>query len=195
MNLVDFIKDKRKLRKILIAGSGAVGKTSLVKVLKTDASCLDDLEDEDLEYHRTLFMELEKIDAYEGTEGVFQFYDVAGQLTLPIHAFRDTTRLAFGNVDIVILMFSSDNLQTLLDIKQWFEMVTDYYDNNDTKNPSKLPTIVLVKNKIDLDCVYDDNLVEGIKKQEQVEEYFEISCLTGEGIDTLFQWVSKYCFD
>ena len=59
---LDQLKKKRRIRKILVAGSGAVGKTSLVRVLK-ERKTLNEILEEGLEYHRTLFIDLEVVSA------------------------------------------------------------------------------------------------------------------------------------
>ncbi|MHA2210952.1 MAG: hypothetical protein ACXABV_17495 [Candidatus Thorarchaeota archaeon] len=53
-------RKKLPIRKVLIAGSGAVGKTSLVKVMKHNLS-LSGIEDDTTQYHRTPFVELETV--------------------------------------------------------------------------------------------------------------------------------------
>jgi small GTP-binding protein len=188
-SLINYIKQKRKIRKILIAGSGATGKTSLVKVLKTGTS-LSNME-ANLEYHRTLYLQLEKIFAGKNG-GIFQLYDVAGQLDLPIHAFRDTAKLTFGNVDIVILVFANDNIQSLLDIERWLSLVDEYYK---TENATKKPPFVLINNKTDLEAAADNSLISSIvDQQNDIIKYFELSCLTGKGVYEFKTWIAEYFF-
>lgn len=189
MSLIKFIKQKRKIRKILIAGTGAVGKTSLLKVLKSKKS-LEKLDNKDLQYNRTLFMELEKINS-SNTNGIFQLYDVAGQLDLPFHAFRDTTRLTFGNVDLVLILFSNDNVQSLLEVETWLEKIKTYYELN---NKDDLPDCWLINNKTDLEASIDSFLVETVKNQDEISNYIEISCLTGNGIEKLNNLLDTHFF-
>jgi small GTP-binding protein len=170
-----------------LAGSGAVGKTSLLKVLKGNIplqSC-----DESLEYHRTLFLECEQLKT-EQYQGIFQVYDIAGQLDLPIHAIRDTPRTVLGKVDLVLLIFANNNVQTLLDIQEWFQLIKEYYE----KNNESYPSFILVNNKMDLDRTFDMELIETVKEQEDIKEYFEISCLNGEGISNLKKWLEESYF-
>lgn len=192
MGLVEYLKQKRVMRKILVAGSGAVGKTSLVKVLASNKS-LSELGNEYLEYHRTHFLEMETISADKisaNSKGTFYFYDVAGQIDLPIHALRDTASTVVGAVDLVLLVFSNDNAKSLLELSKWFSLI-----ENALKQARlvKEPTFVLIKNKIDLPSRLDDSLVEHLlAATPRIVKYFEVSCLTGQGLDDLKKWLLSF---
>ncbi|MFW9804696.1 MAG: hypothetical protein ACFFFC_18715, partial [Candidatus Thorarchaeota archaeon] len=54
------IKEKLAIRKVLIAGTGAVGKTSFVRVMKNRLP-LSRIEDDTTAYRRTPFVELETL--------------------------------------------------------------------------------------------------------------------------------------
>ncbi|MGY5876591.1 MAG: GTPase domain-containing protein, partial [Candidatus Thorarchaeota archaeon] len=190
------IKQSRSIRKVLVAGSGAVGKTSLVRVLKESKS-LQEQSNEDLEYHRTLFIDLEVVNASdlvsEEAEGLIQVVDIAGQLDLPIHAVRDAKRLTLGCVDVVILVFSADNLQSLLDLNEWLELLNTYYelDSVDVN-----PEYILVKNKTDQPNTIDQGLIDALlQDNSRLVEYFETSCLTGHGFERLRKWFFKRFFE
>ncbi len=192
MDIVEYIKKKRSLTKILVVGSGAVGKTSLLKVLSADKS-LTDLGDQFLEYHRTHFLELESISAStldETSKGTFYFYDVAGQLDLSIHALRDTASTVMGSVDLVMLVFASDNPQSFLELNKWFSLVESAIKKSKLK---KRPGFILIKNKIDLPQTLDESLIkEVINSSPHIKGYFAISCLTGEGLDGLKSWLITF---
>lgn len=190
MSLVDYIKQKRKIRKILIAGTGAVGKTSLLKVLK-NKKYLKELNSNDLKYNRTLFMEFEKIQSSKKS-GIFQLYDVAGQLDLPFHAFRDTARLTFGNVDLILILFSNNNVQSLLDVENWLDKIKEYYLSENNNNG--IPKCLLINNKADLESTIDTFLIKAVTNQSEIIKFFEISCLNGKGIEELGNWLDNYFF-
>ena len=119
--------------------------------------------------------------------GVVQVIDIAGQLDQPIHPFRDAGRLAFGGIDIIILVFGSDDLQSLLDIEKWITLIED---GQGTSSDAHLPAMVLVRNKTDLPDAFDQELVDVLlKSRPQIEAYFETSCLNGDGIDALRRWI------
>ena len=80
MSLAAYVRSRTKVKKVLIVGSGAVGKTSLLKVLRENKALEEN--NHDLKYHRTPFLEFETLDAsdiIEGMKGTLQIYDTAGQ--------------------------------------------------------------------------------------------------------------------
>ena len=179
------------IRKVLIAGSGAVGKTSLVKVMKHNLP-LCGIEEDTTAYHRTPFVDLETVRIKRSAkEGVFQMVDVSGQLDSAIHPLRDIPRIAMGGVSVVLLMFSGDNVQSLLDLSQWIETLTDYYSKIGSKN---MPDFVLLKNKADLSDDIDQTLIDAVMNcNPRICKYHELSCLTGEGVKEMIEWlVTRY---
>ncbi|MHA2386662.1 MAG: GTPase domain-containing protein [Candidatus Thorarchaeota archaeon] len=184
-------RKKLAIRKVLIAGSGAVGKTSLVRVMKHNLP-LSGLDDDTTAYHRTPFVELETVRIKRSEEeGVFQMVDVSGQLDSVIHPLRDLSRVAMGSVSVVLLMFSGNNVQSLLDLSQWIETLTDYYSKIGSKN---MPDFVLLKNKADLQDDIDQTLIDAVMKcNPRFCKYHELSCLTGEGVKEMIEWlVARY---
>lgn len=198
MDLLEYIKQSNKIRKVLLAGSGAVGKTSLVNVLKEKKALVQLINNEkNLDYHRTPYLNLETLKANDSSnpndDGVIQFFDVAGQLDLPIHALRDTIRSTLGGVDLIILMFAGDNLQSLLDLKKWLDILERFY----VQYPQyKFPELVLLKNKLDLPSADCDFLVKVMMEtNKRIIAYNEISCLTGAGIFEFQHWFLHYLFE
>lgn len=192
---IERIKRRAGIKKMLVAGTGAVGKTSLLTVLK-ERRCLQDLVDNDCEYHRTLFFDMEVIPAShlvnESLTGVFQMVDISGQLELPIHAIRDLSRTALGGVDLVMLVFANDNLQSLIDLSKWLDLLESYYAQQDKYCA---PKYVLVRNKCDLFTTVDDGLIHAmLEGNSRIETFFEVSCLTGEGLSEMRTWLAERLF-
>ncbi|TFG30911.1 hypothetical protein EU528_07575 [Candidatus Thorarchaeota archaeon] len=182
------ILPRSHVTKALVAGSGAVGKTTLVRVLR-DGQPLNE-SNVNKEYHRTPFIELETIKVERiggtGSRGIFLLVDVAGQLDLPIHALRDLSKLALGGVELVILVFSAEDIQSLLDLKDWVSLIKTQYK----EVPGKTLQFVLVMNKCDLGSCMDPELVARfIESEPMISEYFELSCANGEGISELQSWL------
>jgi GTPase SAR1 family protein len=174
--------------KALIAGSGAVGKTTLVRVL-SDGQPLNK-SNSIQEYHRTPFLELEtvKVERIGGTssKGTYLMVDVAGQLDLPIHALRDLGKLALGGVDLVMLVFSADDIQSLFDLLNWVSLIKEQHE----EFPGKPLKFVLIMNKCDLGSCIDSILVRRfIEIEPLIAEYFELSCVNGKGISELQSWL------
>ncbi|MHA1770391.1 MAG: GTPase domain-containing protein [Candidatus Thorarchaeota archaeon] len=185
-SLLDQMKQRRQIQKMLLAGSGAVGKTTLLNVLKHGV-----LDETVTKYHRTLFFEIESLQMSDLTKenhvGSYQVIDVAGQVDQPVHPFRDAERLAFGGVDLVLLVFSSDDLQSLMDIEKWMGLIND---GSSTYQHGAQPQYLLIRNKVDLPDSFDQELVDILlKNMPQIQGYFETSCVTGEGLDELRRWL------
>lgn len=182
------VAQRTEVTKALVAGSGAVGKTTLVRVLKEGRSLCQ--SDSTQEYHRTPFIELEtvKVERVGGTgsTGIFLLVDVAGQLDLPVHALRDFSRLALGSVELVFLVFSAENVQSLLDLKDWVSLIKTQYK----EVPGKTLKFVLIQNKCDLGSCIDSELVSRFMASEpMVSMYFQVSCMSGEGFPELQAWL------
>ncbi len=179
MDFIDQLKKKRNSMKVLIVGSGGVGKTSLLKVLKT-GDLIPELEET---YQRTLFMEIETIKlGKENYEFDVVFMDLAGQTDLPMHALVDFERLSMGGVDLIILVFANNNLQSLIHLQSWYGLLYGYY----TDKKVNIPPIILVQNKCDLPRDYDQSLVSSmIEVVDQIKEHFEISLVNGQGLTEL----------
>ena len=192
--VVQTIKRKNTIKKVVIVGSGAVGKTSLLNLLKMpDVSVLDDKT----KYARTPFINIDSkkiIDEYSQNIGHLQFYDLAGQIDLPIHALKDFSAQILGHTDIILLVFANNNLQSFLDLKLWYQLVKDGLNKIDrSTNHSKL---ILIENKTDLECSVDDSLIEYFSSMDsQFKGIFKVSCLTKEGITVLSNWLEKELFN
>jgi GTPase SAR1 family protein len=182
------VRQRALVTKALVAGSGAVGKTTLVRVLKEGQPL--DKSNITQEYHRTPFLELETVkverEGGTGSSGIYLLVDVAGQLDLPIHALRDFSRLALGSVELVILVFSAEDLQSLLDLKDWISLIKIQY----REVPGKTLKFVLVMNKCDLESCIDFGLVSKfIESEPMIVKYIELSCTNGKGIPELQSWL------
>ncbi len=182
MDFLTSVKKKKNLSKVVVVGSGAVGKTSFLKVLKA-GKLLDDLE---LDFHRTLFMEFESLDLGGNT---LVMMDVAGQMELPIHALKDFERLALGGTDLIILMFSADSMQSFLDLEGWFSLVKRYYESIE----SILPNFIVVQNKIDLEPNVTKDMIESVKSSvPEFAEWFDLSLKTGEGLREIYEYLGNF---
>lgn len=191
-NFFKRIKKKNKVRKFVFAGSGAVGKTSLVKVLK-EKKAIFQFEEEDRAYFRTAFMEIESLSVSDLTDdpdvqGNIVLCDIAGQTDLPIHAFKELSDFVLGGVDLVILVFANGNTQSFLDLEDWMTRIKDYYYARN----QPLPAFSLLKNKSDLPGSVDPNFLQMlIENEENIINYIEISCLNGSNIDVFKEFIVK----
>ena len=57
------------------------------------------------------------------------------------------------------------------------------------------PDFVLIRNKIDLINTIDLSLITSLMEvDKRIKKYFEVSCVTGEGFDLLYQWLTTGIF-
>ncbi len=190
----DSSSERSRIGKLLFAGSGAVGKTSLMTVFKANKS-LSDILTADSKYHRTLFYDIDVLTPSGLKNCPFpsslQMVDIAGQLDLPIHALRDMPRTTLGSVDLVLFVFACDNLQSLFELVQWLEMIDEYYSANNLEYPN----YALVCNKTDLEAAMDDQLIdEVLNSNPRFKACFKVSCMTGEGLEELRGWIERNVF-
>lgn len=190
MEFLDQIKKRSRIIKALIIGSGGVGKSSMLKVVKSG----DLLPELGQIYQRTLFMEIETIQLEENN-GKFEmmFMDLAGQTDLPMHALIDFEKLSLGGADLIILMFANNNIQSLIHLQNWYGLIHSYY----TSMNKKLPDIILIQNKCDLARDFDQDIVESMKGAvPEIISHHQVSLVSGEGIELLKQDLAnmKYKF-
>jgi GTPase SAR1 family protein len=195
-SFIDYIKQVRGIRKVLMAGAGGVGKTSIVKALYEGKS-LEELVDEgiNLSYHRTLYLNLITIQASKLVEsfdhgGKLIFFDLAGQLNQPLHAIRDTKESTMGGVDLIMLVFDGSNVQSLFELSEWISIIKEIY-----VAPNAFPDLILIKNKTELPSNIGDDLVKSFLESEgKIVKYFEISTMVGKGFPELQNWLINYFY-
>lgn len=189
---------KNKVQKLVLAGSGAVGKTSLLRVLKENKILIQYQEDE-LEYLRTPFIEIETIKVSDiklsgnsspvDVEGKIIFCDLAGQMDLPIHALQELNVFVLSKTNIVLLLFANNNAQSFLELPNWIEKIKDFYYARELP----YPYFFLVKNKSDLEPpAMDINFINMmIESEPLIMNFLEISCATGEGVNEFKNFLIK----
>lgn len=149
---------KNNTLKIVIAGDGATGKTTISKRL---AGKFNDKEDISMTFGID-FHTLE-ITNHEGNAVI---WDLGGQ-----DQFRVFQPDFFRKADVVVLVFSVDWFPTFMNLDSWLEMVNEY----------EVAKIFLLANKIDIEnrAVNTDEIQEFADQNNL--EMFEISALTGKG--------------
>lgn len=189
--LIAHIKGVHKIKKVLITGSGAVGKTSILTALSKNNFLRDAPNNE---YKRTLFINIDNISVTDSKGkmiGHLQVQDLAGQLSLPIHALKDFAMQTLGATDLIFIVFSNDNLQSFLDLQQWFKLINDGLETLKIQ-----PDFILIRNKIDLMNTIDQTLITDLMQMDpRIKEYFELSCVTGEGFDSFYHWLITGVFN
>jgi len=158
-----------KPNKIVIIGSDSVGKTTLV-----DMYLKGKTRDE---YIPTIGLSVNK-KSFEITKNVkieFQIFDMGG-----LKSFKKVRKHYYQDAKVVIILFDYSKLDTLENINEWIEEARHFIKNPITK-------YYLVGNKIDLIDDRKSILSSAIDLSSHYNfSYYEISAVTGEGVDELF---------
>ena len=157
---------------ITILGDGGVGKTSLVHALKINQPL--SLE----KIQKTAFLEVDDL-FFE--EFKIICYDLPGQesTTHPINVLPDTI---FKDTNLILLAFSLDRFNSLMNLESWLLQVRNYYNNNYIP----IPVIMLLGTKADLRKRIDEKLIENIIiNVPEIVDYVKVSAITYEGLDVL----------
>jgi len=104
------------------------------------------------------------------------FWDTAGQ-----EQFRSITRMYYRNADVIILVYDVTKMDTIHNIKSWFEEISSYA--TDTQIPKK---IILLGNKTDLiDCrVVSQDMGEKIAADYGMD-YHEVTAMNDSIIQVI----------
>lgn len=185
--LIEAIKKTKKIRKALIIGSGGVGKTSILSYLsKHITQSISDT------YQRTLFINFDTVKIINDKQqliGQVQVQDLAGQITLPIHALKDFVTQTIGATDLIFLVFDNNNFQSFLDLQMWIGHINAGLKLLKTQIN---PMIVLIRNKIDLEQVVDDQIVNKLMEfDERIIHYYSVSCTKGIGFESLQSFLKE----
>ena len=126
--------------------------------------------------------------------GRMQYYDLAGQIDLPIHALKDFSHRVLGYADLIILVFSSSNLQSFLDLQEWVKIIDQALI--EMSKDKKVPKFLLVQNKIDLPSSVDAQFVNQLMTVDtRISAIFRISCVNGEGLAEFSTWLKTELFE
>jgi len=167
------LKLKSKSKTITFIGSENVGKTTLIAMYNNNRF--------EKSYIPTIGISmLEKEIHYDdGYKLILNIFDLGG-----IKSFAKVRKQYYKYSDIVLIVFDYSRMDTLHDIKGWIKESTMFLN-------SEIIPYILVGNKIDLAPNRDKIRDQAIKLSEESNLlFFETSCLTGEGISNLFDFLT-----
>jgi small GTP-binding protein len=155
--------------KVVLAGEGAVGKTTLINRFVTGSFSTD--------YKATIGVQIFSKKLFiKGQEINLQIWDIAGQ-TL----FRKFRTRFFANAKGALLVFDLTVPASLYYLRQWI---------NDIKQITKEIPFVLIGNKNDLTnllSISAEDITEFLmKNNSDVKAYYDTSALTGENVEQSF---------
>jgi len=176
-------KIQKYIFKVLVMGDTGVGKTSLV-IRSTEGRFPDPSL---LKSTIGASFALKKINEDENNI-VLQLWDFAGQ-----ERFRAFMKNLFIGAVAGIFVFDITNPITLDDLGSfWIPAVEDAIKVNFTEQPEVAANFIIVGNKADLSQQRVVSYEEASKFAEKYHmPYIEVSSKTGDGIDEMFQIISK----
>ncbi|OLS16466.1 MAG: GTPase Era [Candidatus Heimdallarchaeota archaeon LC_3] len=159
---------------VTILGDGAVGKTTLVKLLMNNEFNIADLKTK-----RTPFLEVEILKI---NKEKLLIYDLAGQDNLA-HPLRVLEDQVLGHAHLIIFAFALDRFSSLAHLGSWYLPIKDYY----VKKNKNLPKMILVGTKADQARKLDRVLIDKVLSSTKIKEYVPTSSVSGDGIPELKQ--------
>ncbi|CAG9334121.1 unnamed protein product [Blepharisma stoltei] len=160
--------------KVVLIGDAAVGKSSL----------LSKYVDEEFEtaYNCTIGVDFKiKSLIIDNKKVKLQVWDTAGQ-----ERFKPITNCYFRSSNGCVAVYDICNRESFDNVKIW---INDYRENNSIES---IENVLLVGNKIDKAEGREVSYDEGKKYAESSKcEFLEASAKSGEGVNELFEAVSK----
>ncbi len=160
--------------KIILAGEGAVGKTTLINRFVSGSFATD--------YKATIGVAIfSKLLMIDDMEVSLQIWDIAGQ-TL----FRNLRTRFFQNAKGALLVYDLTVPSTLSNLHKWID---------DIKNVTDEIPFVLIGNKVDLtglQSITSEEVHKFIDDHESdISTHFQTSALTGENVEEAFAEISR----
>ena len=167
---------KKFILKILTAGEGGVGKTTLLHRFVEGQFSAETQMTIGVEF----FLKETEID---GQQCTLQLWDFGGQ-----ERFRFLLESYVLGAKGALLMFDLTRPFTLNNLEQWVHLVR--------KNDPKLPIIFLgTKNDLTEEIMINDEYAQNIKDQFNLFEFLRISSKTGENVQESFELITRRILD
>ena len=157
MTIYDYVR--KNAFKIVVAGDGAVGKTTVGK--RISGNSFENLTmTPGVDFHKFKIQSYEPIDC--------QIWDLGGQ-----EQFRYFQDDFFNSATVVVLVFAANMYHSFMNLKSWVSLISK----------ELLEKTYLLANKIDADnrSVPKEKGLEFAKKYGMT--YFELSAITGDGFE------------
>ena len=162
--------DKNSLFKILVAGDGGVGKTTLLHKYATKKFLEKTKMTVGIDFH-------EKKILFNNKEYSLVLWDFGGQ-----EHFQFLSKDYIKGAEGALIMIDLTRLNTLNNISKWVEILRS--------NDPNLP-ILLVGTKIDLSPQFQDDLINIIIDSHNLFDYIKLSSKTGENVDKCFNMLTE----
>ena len=163
--------------KLVIVGDGAVGKTSLLTVLKGEPF--------PERYVPTIFDNYTQTVKYQNKDYQLHIWDTPGQ-----DEFDRLRPLSYQDAKCILLCFALDKRSSFINLAERWVMEINYY--------CKEVKIILVGCKLDLRTESRDSVTDAeaqqFCKEHKFVSYISTSAKTGQGVDQIFPQVIDCSF-
>jgi small GTP-binding protein len=166
--------NKKNVRKIILVGSEAVGKTKLAEMY-----CGTTINENGI-YKPTLGISINEKELQVARNFNLTLYllDLSG-----LKSFVKIRKFYYKYANVVLIIFDYTNTKSLNNITDWIEESCHFIKN-------KTIPIILIGNKIDQIEDHEEIKSQANKLANQYNfPFFETSAVTGEGIDELFTYL------
>ena len=164
--------DEEKIIKLVLIGPPTVGKTCIVVRLMENIFSYDEKPTVGVTFV-THFQEV------NGQKIRLQIWDTTGE-----EKFRAVAPMYYHDTNSALIVFAINNRDSFEQLDSWAQELNE---RADTK-----PLMFFVGNKNDLDSEREVSFAEANALAEKYNSpYFEVSALTGEGIENLFNYVAR----
>jgi small GTP-binding protein len=167
------LKLNQNSKTITFIGSEKVGKTSLIKKFERDLY--------EKKYIPTIGISIIEKEVHypDGESVILNFFDLGG-----IKSFAKVRRHFYKYTDILIIVFDYSRIESFTEVEEWINESSMFLNSNE------IPYI-LVGNKIDL-LDNQNNIREEALRLSKDRDFlfFETSCITGDGIVKLFNFLT-----
>ena len=164
------INEPKHTFKILTLGESGVGKTCILRRFVENKFIKNHLATIGIDFRTKTI----PINDYEVK---LKIWDTAGE-----ERFRNITNQYYKGADGIILVYDLNNKDTLTKIKDWMNQIH--------QNTSNDIGLVLVGNKSDLKREISTEESLNLSKELNIQ-LFETSALTGEGVNEIFEFLTK----
>ncbi|OHT13927.1 GTP-binding protein ypt5 [Tritrichomonas foetus] len=156
--------------KVILVGDTSVGKTSIIMRFQHDVFNPNHLETVGASFIT------KQVDVL-GSPANLNIWDTAGQ-----EKYRSLVPMYTRNASTAVIVFDLTNPQSLTILQSWHQQVKEEAPEN--------CKIVFVGNKLDLQATVDRDSI-GKYAADQGVDVFYVSALSGQGINELFEYITK----
>ena len=158
--------------KILTAGEGGVGKTTLLHRYVEGKFLQDTLMTMGVNFFKKQLL-------IDGDQAMLQLWDFGGQ-----EQFRFMLEKYVNGAKAALIMFDLTRYGTLMAIEEWVKICTK-------GNPKIIKFLIGTKLDLKEHISVQDNEISEIKEKFEFDEYIKVSSKTGEKVQETFELLAK----